>query len=86
MEPNGEFPEITQNLTERLYLQTTYCGNHDSNIVLFFKVFTPEGVFLREIFSQGKGKGRYGGLACDNHGFLLATRTEKAKSFIQVCE
>ena len=33
---------------------------------------------------QGKGKGRYGGLACDENGFLLATRTEKAKSFIQV--
>ena len=49
-----------------------------------FQVFTPEGVFLREIFPQGKGKGRYAGLACDNQGYLLATRTEKAKSFIQV--
>lgn len=48
------------------------------------QVFTPDGTFVREIYPQGKGKGRYGGLICDNHGFLLATRTEKAKSFIQV--
>lgn len=48
------------------------------------QVFNPAGEFLREIFPQGKGKGRYGGLVCDNHGFLLATRTEKARSFIQV--
>ena len=48
------------------------------------QVFNPAGDFIREIFPQGKGKGRYGGLVCDNHGFLLATRTEKARSFIQV--
>ncbi len=48
------------------------------------QVFSPTGEFLREIYGQGKGKGRYGGLVCDNHGFLLATRTEKARSFIQV--
>ncbi|XP_059081324.1 tripartite motif-containing protein 2-like isoform X3 [Tigriopus californicus] len=48
------------------------------------QVFSPEGKFLREIYSQGKNKGRYGGLACDSNGFLVATRTEKAKSFIQV--
>ena len=49
------------------------------------QVFNSKGDFVREIFPQGKGKGRYGGLVCDNHGFLLATRTEKARSFIQVC-
>lgn len=61
------------------------------------QVFTPEGVFVREIgatpvgaaaaagASGGKGKGgRYGGLSCDANGFLMATRTEKARSFIQV--
>lgn len=48
------------------------------------QVFNSAGDFVREIFPQGKGKGRYGGLVCDNHGFLLATRTEKARSFIQV--
>ena len=48
------------------------------------QVFNSNGDFVREIYPQGKGKGRYGGLVCDKHGFLLATRTEKAKSFIQV--
>jgi len=48
------------------------------------QVFRPSGEFVREIYPQGKGKGRYGGLVCDTNGFLLATRTEKAKSFIQV--
>ena len=48
------------------------------------QVFNSNGDFIREIYPQGKGKGRYGGLVCDNHGFLLATRTEKSKSFIQV--
>eukprot|EP00095_Tigriopus_kingsejongensis_P011158 maker-scaffold259_size234575-snap-gene-1.18 protein:Tk11158 transcript:maker-scaffold259_size234575-snap-gene-1.18-mRNA-1 annotation:"tripartite motif-containing protein 3" len=48
------------------------------------QVFTPDGKFQREIYPQGKGKGRYGGLTCDTNGFLMATRTEKAKSFIQV--
>lgn len=48
------------------------------------QVFSGEGQILREIWPQGKGKGRYGGLVCDDHGFLLATRTEKARSFIQV--
>ena len=48
------------------------------------QVFNSAGDFVREIFPQGKGKGRYGGLVCDNHGFLLATRTEKSRSFIQV--
>ena len=48
------------------------------------QVFKPNGDYVHEIYPQGKGKGRYGGLICDSHGFLLATRTEKAKSFIQV--
>ena len=62
------------------------------------QVFSAEGKFLREIKPPGvtlanvsnnnkansAGRGRYGGLAVDSKGFLLATRTEKAKSFIQV--
>ena len=48
------------------------------------QVFKPNGDYVHEIYPQGKGKGRYGGLICDSNGFLLATRTEKAKSFIQV--
>ncbi len=52
-----------------------------SNSVAVFQVFTAEGVFVREIFPQGKGKGRYAGLACDNHGYLLATRCPCHKTF-----
>ena len=58
------------------------------------QVFSPEGNFIREIKppaaavvnnKDARGaRGRYGGLALDSKGFLLATRTEKAKSFIQV--
>ena len=48
------------------------------------QVFKSNGDYVHEIYPQGKGKGRYGGLICDSNGFLLATRTEKAKSFIQV--
>lgn len=48
------------------------------------QVFEPMGDCIEELYPQGKGKGRYGGLVCDQNGFLLATRTEKAKSFIQV--
>ena len=49
------------------------------------QVFTPDGVFVREI-GAGKGSkgGRFGGLCCDSKGFLMATRTEKGRSFIQV--
>lgn len=52
------------------------------------QVFNGDGHYVRDICcgqGQGKGnKGRYGGLACDRQGHLLATRTEKARSFIQV--
>ena len=47
------------------------------------QVFTPDGVYVREIGKGSKG-GRYGGLCCDAKGFLMATRTEKGRSFIQV--
>ena len=56
------------------------------------KVFTPDGVYVREIGGGGGGGGkggggkggRFGGLCCDSNGFLMATRTEKGRSFIQV--
>ena len=32
------------------------------------------------------GKGRYGGIALDPHGHLLATRIERSRSFVQVFE
>lgn len=48
------------------------------------QVFNNDGHYLRTIFSEGKGKGRYGGICYDGRGNLLATRAEKTKSYIQV--
>ncbi|XP_065559618.1 tripartite motif-containing protein 2-like isoform X1 [Artemia franciscana] len=50
------------------------------------QVFSQNGDFLREIYTEGKGKGRYGGIALDPHGHLLATRIERSRSFVQVFE
>ena len=53
-------------------------------------VFSPLGEKQREISVPGVGgtssaaKGRFGGLACDANGFLLATHSVKKQSFIQV--
>lgn len=45
-------------------------------------VFTPEGQLVREIVPPVKG--RFGGLACDKNGFLLATHTAKKQSAVLV--
>lgn len=58
----------------------------------FLREIKPPGLTLANVSSNNNkansssaGRGRYGGLALDTKkGFLLATRTEKAKSFIQV--
>ena len=47
-------------------------------------VYSSEGDFIREIYSEGRLKGIYGGVTYDNKGYLLATRMEKTKIFIQV--
>ena len=64
-------------------LKEKFAINPDSR-----QVFNPDGAFVREIGGGGKGGGgkggRYGGLCCDSNGFLMATRTEKGRSFIQV--
>ena len=48
------------------------------------QVFSRTGKFLQEIGSGSKTKGQYGGVTMDTHGNILATRTERGKSFIQV--
>ncbi|XP_071746315.1 E3 ubiquitin-protein ligase TRIM71 isoform X2 [Lepeophtheirus salmonis] len=45
-------------------------------------IFDGRGSYLRKI--ETSEKGRFVGVAADSFGFLLATRSEKAKSFIQV--
>ncbi|RZF35365.1 hypothetical protein LSTR_LSTR012572 [Laodelphax striatellus] len=48
------------------------------------QVFSAKGDFLQEIYSEGKGRGRYGGVAVDQDGMLVASRAEKGRNFIQV--
>ncbi|XP_039296682.1 tripartite motif-containing protein 3 [Nilaparvata lugens] len=48
------------------------------------QVFSAKGDFLQEIYSEGKGRGRYGGVAVDQDGMLVASRSEKGRNFIQV--
>lgn len=48
------------------------------------QVFSAKGDFLQEIYAEGKGNGRYGGVAVDSDGIIVASRTEKTKHFIQV--
>ncbi|XP_012249825.1 tripartite motif-containing protein 2-like isoform X3 [Bombus impatiens] len=48
------------------------------------QVFSAKGDFSEEIYSEGKGRGTYGGLAVDAEGRILGTRTDKGRSIIQV--
>ncbi|CAM1311867.1 Uncharacterised protein g5823 [Pycnogonum litorale] len=44
------------------------------------------GNYVREIYPEGKNKGYYGGVTCDHHGNILATRSEKGRAYVQVFE
>ncbi|KAL3862563.1 hypothetical protein ACJMK2_008523 [Sinanodonta woodiana] len=46
------------------------------------QIFSKDGKFSRQVPSVCKGE--YGGLVVDSGGLILATRTEKGKSFVQV--
>ncbi|XP_075237718.1 tripartite motif-containing protein 3-like isoform X2 [Lycorma delicatula] len=48
------------------------------------QVFSAKGDFLQELYPEGKGRGRYGGVAVDTEGMLVASRSEKGRNFIQV--
>ncbi|XP_054286500.1 tripartite motif-containing protein 3-like isoform X1 [Macrosteles quadrilineatus] len=48
------------------------------------QIFSAKGDFLQEIYPEGKGKGRYGGVAVDPEGMIVASRSEKGRNFIQV--
>ncbi|XP_072743379.1 tripartite motif-containing protein 2 isoform X1 [Anoplolepis gracilipes] len=48
------------------------------------QVFSAKGDFSEEIYSEGKGKGTYGGIAVDADGKIIGTRTDKGRSIIQV--
>ncbi|KAL1138222.1 hypothetical protein AAG570_009913 [Ranatra chinensis] len=48
------------------------------------QVFSAKGDFVLEIFPEGKGKGRYGGVSVDKEGRIVASRSEKSRNFLQV--
>uniref|UniRef100_A0A1B6CX18 B-box C-terminal domain-containing protein n=1 Tax=Clastoptera arizonana TaxID=38151 RepID=A0A1B6CX18_9HEMI len=48
------------------------------------QVFSAKGDFLQELFPEGKGRGRYGGVAVDSEGMVIASRSEKGRNFVQV--
>lgn len=46
------------------------------------QVFTKDGKFSRQVPNQSKGD--YGGIVVDSAGYILATRIEKGRGFVQV--
>ncbi|XP_066995573.2 tripartite motif-containing protein 3 isoform X2 [Anabrus simplex] len=48
------------------------------------QVFSAKGDFLEELYPEGKGRGRYGGVVVDGHGHIVATRSEKNRNYVQV--
>ncbi|XP_008198605.2 tripartite motif-containing protein 2 isoform X3 [Tribolium castaneum] len=49
------------------------------------QVFSAKGDFMEVIRDEGKGKGRYGGVAIDSEGRILTSRSEqKGKNYVQV--
>jgi tripartite motif-containing protein 2/3 len=62
-------------------------GPNSEILVADFKiqVFSAKGDFMEVIRDEGKGKGRYGGVAIDSEGRILASRSEqKGKNYVQV--
>lgn len=47
-------------------------------------VFTTDGIQLRHLITESPVPGVYGGVACDDLGNVLATRSEKSRHYIQV--
>lgn len=49
------------------------------------QVFSAKGDFMHLVYDEGKGKGRYGGIAVDLDNRILASRTEqKGRNYIQL--
>ena len=61
-------------------------GQKDEIIVADHRlqVFTKEGKYVQEIHSASNVRGQYGGVCVDQQGNILATRSEKGRSFVQV--
>ena len=67
-------------------ISSVYAGPNDDIYVTDtrLQVFSRTGKFLHEISSGSGAKGHYGGVTIDSNGNILATRTEKGRSFVQV--
>ncbi|XP_021918620.1 tripartite motif-containing protein 3-like isoform X4 [Zootermopsis nevadensis] len=48
------------------------------------QVFSAKGDFLEELYPEGKGRGRYGGVVVDGEDLIIATRSEKNRNYVQV--
>lgn len=61
------------------------CGPQDEILIAgsVINIFSSNGEFLREIIAMDK-KGNFGGICYDGKGYLLATRSSKSKSYINV--
>nr|KAG5704721.1 hypothetical protein BaRGS_005177 [Batillaria attramentaria] len=46
------------------------------------QIFTKDGKFSRRLVDSGKG--HYGGITVDSSGHILATKTEKGRSYVQI--
>lgn len=67
-------------------ISSVYAGPSDEIYVTDsrLQVFSRAGKYLHEISTKSGVKGQYGGVTLDDHGNILATRTEKGKCFVQV--
>ncbi|ELU12631.1 hypothetical protein CAPTEDRAFT_185576 [Capitella teleta] len=68
-------------------MSCVYVGPADEIYVLDsrIQVFSREGAFLHEIKSDDpRSRGQYGGITIDSRGHILASRTEKGRSVVQV--
>ncbi|XP_049823986.1 tripartite motif-containing protein 3-like isoform X2 [Aethina tumida] len=49
------------------------------------QVFSAKGDFMEVLYDEGKGKGRYGGIAVDSDNKVVASRTQqKGKAYVQL--
>jgi len=48
------------------------------------QVFSEQGQLLRQLIAEPTVRGSYGGVACDQLGNVLASRTEKSRHYVQV--
>ncbi|CAH1119157.1 unnamed protein product [Phaedon cochleariae] len=49
------------------------------------QMFSAKGDFMEVVYDEGKGKGRYGGIAVDSDNKVLLTRTEqKGRTYVQL--